>query len=123
MSNIKLRAHHGLCILFFEGKGYDLNFINNMSKIINQLSNNPEVIVVNQADAICVACPNLVKNCCSNEDKVFNYDKMVLELCEISENSILSWIDFTKLIKTKIIDAGKMKLVCKNCCWKSICIK
>ena len=39
-----IRAHHGMCVAFFQGKGYSSEFTYHMSKIIEQLekkSNNP----------------------------------------------------------------------------------
>ena len=70
MSNIKLRAHHGLCIAFFEGKGYDDNFIRNMKNIIATLTQNPNVTIVADEDIVCVACPNNNNGICDCKKKV-----------------------------------------------------
>ena len=40
---INLRPHHLLCILFFEGKGYNKEFTLNMQNIINNLSHNTKI--------------------------------------------------------------------------------
>ena len=31
---LKLRAHHGMCLAFFEGKGYSSAFTENMGKVL-----------------------------------------------------------------------------------------
>ena len=57
---IKLRAHHGMCLAFFEGKGYSAGFTAHMAQILEYLEQeNPIVTVVAEADCICGGCPNL----------------------------------------------------------------
>ena len=34
---IKLRAHHGMCLAFFEGKGYSAGFTAHMARILEYL--------------------------------------------------------------------------------------
>lgn len=36
-----LRPHHGLCIHFYEGKGYNEEFTKKMDALINQIQRNP----------------------------------------------------------------------------------
>ncbi len=33
MSVYKIRAHHGVCLYFFQGKGYSGEFVENMSRM------------------------------------------------------------------------------------------
>ena len=54
---IKLRAHHGMCLAFFEGKGYSAGFTAHMARILEYLEQeNPTVTVVAEADCICGGC-------------------------------------------------------------------
>lgn len=123
MSNIKLRAHHGLCISFFEGKGYDDNFVENMKNIIITLNQNPNVTIVTDEDIVCVACPNNKNGICDCIEKVDRYDKMVLKLCNIPNNFTLPWDEYRMMIQEKIIKAGKLSTVCGDCQWSYICLK
>ena len=44
---IKLRAHHGMCLAFFDGKGYSAGFTAHMARILEYLEQeNPTVTVV-----------------------------------------------------------------------------
>ena len=64
---IKLRAHHGMCLAFFEGKGYSAGFTAHMAQILEYLEQeNPTVTVVAEADSICAACPHLANGICEN---------------------------------------------------------
>lgn len=123
MSNIKLRPHHGLCITFFEGKGYNDNFVENMKSVIATLNRNPNVTIVSNEDVVCVVCPNNANGICDCNEKVDTYDKMVLTLCNINENTILPWETYKTLVHNKIIKTGKLGTVCGDCQWANICLK
>jgi hypothetical protein len=123
MSNTKLRAHHGLCIAFFEGKGYDDSFTKNMRAIISALDQNPEIIIVAYEDMICIACPNNKDGICNCIEKVDRYDKSVLRLCNVNNGDILAWKAYKTLVSKNIIETGKMSTVCGDCQWSSICFK
>lgn len=56
---ILLRAHHGMCLAFFQGEGYSDLFVAHMGKILEQMQENPSLQIVTCADVICEKCPNL----------------------------------------------------------------
>ncbi|HEZ7990826.1 MAG TPA: hypothetical protein RWO66_07705 [Ruminococcus sp.] len=59
-SEIFLRPHHGLCIGFFEGKGYSDEFTANMSAVIEKLQNtDPHVTLTCGFDAFVQAARTL----------------------------------------------------------------
>lgn len=121
LNNIKLRAHHGLCIAFFEGKGYDENFVKNMTTVIAKLEKNPNIIIVSKEDNICAECPNNINSLCLCSEKVDEYDKNVLKLCNIKTGDVLPWKTYSALVNDNIIKAGKMEFICGNCTWANIC--
>ena len=41
---LKIRAHHGMCLHFFEGKGYSNEFTAHLQKIYERMQKNPEVL-------------------------------------------------------------------------------
>lgn len=117
MLKYKLRPHHGLCINFFEGKGYSQEFTENMTSVIELLnSENPETELTTNHDIICCCCP-----CTDCHDKALSYDLKVMEICGVSEN--IRWKDFRKKVHEKIISTGRLKEVCGNCQWFYICEK
>lgn len=50
---INMRGHHLLCILTFEGVGYNACFTDNFVKIVERLSAGEEVVIVAGPDDIC----------------------------------------------------------------------
>ena len=125
MSNVKfeysIRAHHGLCLNFFEQKGYSTEFIQNMQKIKNALEKNPTVKITSHTDVICGECPNNKFGVCSCEKKVKEYDRRVLLMCNISDGEIMPFLKFKDLIDKNILFKGKRKEICGNCEWDLLC--
>ena len=119
---IEIRPHHGLCAEFFQGKGYSEEFTENMTAVLKMLAeNDPQVVPKADTDLICGHCPNNNGNCCTSEEKVLRYDKKVLELCGIAEGISLSWEDYRRLLREKIIGAGIIREVCGDCQWAEYC--
>lgn len=118
-----IRAHHGMCLAFFRGKGYSDDFTEHMGKMKRVLCRNPEVCVLAGTDEICGPCPNNKDGICSSASKVERYDRKVLSLCGIREGSVLLWTDFERLIRERVLEAGKREEICGDCQWNSICSK
>ncbi|MGN0335780.1 MAG: DUF1284 domain-containing protein [Lachnospiraceae bacterium] len=57
----RIRAHHGMCLAFFKGKGYSNEFTEHMGKIKERLTENPLVCITDQTDIICSCCPKSVE--------------------------------------------------------------
>lgn len=119
---IEIRPHHGLCAEFFQGKGYSGEFTENMMAVLKMLAENDlQVVPKADTDLICGHCPNNNGDCCTSEEKVLRYDKKVLELCGIAEGISLSWEDYRRLLREKIIGAGIIREVCGDCQWAEYC--
>ena len=74
-----LRPHHGMCLQFFEGKGYSSSFTKNMAYILDHLEReDPDICLVVGPDRICSACPHQKDGLCDAEEKTENYDRSVL---------------------------------------------
>lgn len=118
---IKIRAHHGMCLAFFQGKGYSSEFAEHMGRVKLALEKNPQVRVLNETDDICAHCPKNFSGRCENPAKTAGYDHAVLKLCRIDAGAEMSWHDFEMLVKNRILDAGKRKAVCGDCQWNALC--
>lgn len=121
MNRYKIRAHHGMCLGFFEGKGYSDVFTVHMGNIKRELEHNPRIHLVNQADEICKYCPNNKDDICECYDKVLHYDDEVLLLCGLEADTEIEWKQFSSLVEEKIIKTGKRMDICGDCEWNSIC--
>lgn len=117
----RLRPHHGMCIAFFQGKGYSEEFTEHMKKIIEKLENNASIYLTLQTDIICKKCPNNIQGICNTDEKVAAYDQKVLEVCGWEEGMQLSYFDFRQNIHNKILRCGKREKICGDCEWNEIC--
>ncbi len=117
----RIRAHHGMCLSFFRGKGYSGEFNANMWRMKERLAQNPEVTLLCGTDDVCAHCPNRHAGVCDSFEKVEDYDRKVLSLCALSENICLHWNDFAALVQENIIAAGKRESICGDCEWNELC--
>ena len=122
MSSFKLRPHHGLCIQFFEGKGYSPEFIQHMTSVISHLQKlNPCLMLTVGTDNICSHCPHCEGNFCDSADKVRRFDTAVLEYCNLAEGTNCHWEELQALIKEKSSVRGLLGEICGDCQWFGIC--
>lgn len=120
-SSICLRPHHGMCLAYFEGKGYSQGFAEHMGKILELLERDVQVCLTVGGDMICSACPNLKEQICVTADLVAEYDRKVLLLCGLQENETISFAEFIEKVENLILKPGKRKKICGNCQWDGIC--
>ncbi|NLC18461.1 MAG: DUF1284 domain-containing protein [Clostridiales bacterium] len=120
-STYVLRAHHGLCLYFFKGKGYSSEFAANMADIKSRLDKNPLVRIISGTDVICSKCPNNTGARCESEAKVAEYDRQVLSRCNLNDGDIMPFYDFRKLVYQNILLPGKREEICSDCQWTSLC--
>ena len=114
-----LRAHHGMCLYFFRGKGYSGQFVENMGKMKAVLEENPTIRLMDSPDDICAACPNKVTEPCA--EKASRYDREVLRRCRLSVGDTLSYEDFSKKVVETILRPGVRRSICGDCQWSSLC--
>lgn len=112
-----LRPHHGLCLGFFEGRGYSDSFSRHMAAVLNGLQKDTVVRLKEGADDVCAGCPNLDTGC----PGAARYDESVLAFCRLQAGQELTWEALQKTVAEKIIRAGKLEEVCGNCQWNGIC--
>lgn len=116
-----LRAHHGMCLAYFRGVGYSQAFVDNMTRLQQDIPRNPSVRVTAQEDAVCRCCPHLQDGVCTETEKVVKYDRMVLQLCGIPENTVLPLCAFMALVQERILKPGRRESVCGDCEWNALC--
>ncbi len=121
MERYKIRAHHGMCLAFFEGKGYSDDFTRHMGSVKKELENNPVICLVDETDEICKCCPNNKNEVCESEDKVLSYDEAVLRLCGLKAGTWIEWSIFSTMVAEHIINTGKRVDICGDCDWNTIC--
>lgn len=121
MKPVLLRAHHGMCLAFFEGRGYSQGFTAHMQTVLDGMASNPTVKLATEGDIVCTACPNLRGGVCVTAEKVQGYDQRVLALCGLEAGASLPWSEFSRLVSEKILNPRLRETVCGGCEWNSIC--
>lgn len=123
--DILLRPHHGLCIQFYEGKGYSKDFTKKMDELVDLIETNPNMLIqlYSDVDVLCESCPNNKDSRCITYEKVKRFDEMVLSYCNINFWDIISIRDFLQLVRTEILDKRLQPSICSDCEWYSICKK
>lgn len=118
---IALRAHHGMCLAYFAGKGYSSGFSAHMSRVLAGLAPDTPVQVIDAVDVICGACPNNKDGVCETDSRASAYDRAVLERCGLTAGAELDFGTFTALVQERILGPGLRQEVCGGCQWEDIC--
>lgn len=119
--SIPFRAHHGMCLAFFEGRGYSDAFTAHMQTVLDGMDADPLLELVTRGDVVCGCCPNLHDGVCVTAQKVLEYDRQVLALCGVKAGTVLPWSEFSRLVSRHILSPGKREAICGNCEWNAIC--
>jgi len=115
---MKLRPHHLLCTQGYSGKGYDEDFVQNMTAITNYLRNDENAVVdiVFSTDDICAKCPRMLGiDLCKDNAKVKLLDKKVKDYFCIEETQYV-YKDIVSKINSQMTNA-MMDNVCSDCAW------
>ena len=118
---VSLRAHHGLCLHFFQGKGYSGAFVENMAQKKAMLERNPLVRPTDQADEICRACPNNLSGQCESAEKVRRYDREVLSRCGLTPGDVLPYRELAERVQETLLIPGRREEICGDCQWTDLC--
>ena len=118
----RLRGHHLICLHFFNGEGYNPEFIENLRNVLEKTESG-DVEISPGADDICDGCPHLKQfRCRYTEDAdegIREMDKRALELLKESEGSKVRWHE----IRTRIpkLFYSWYNSYCNVCGWKRTC--
>lgn len=118
---VLLRPHHGMCLAYFEGKGYSEGFSAHMQEMLELFEKDVPVFLTVAADEICSACPDNEAGCCKSAAQVAEYDRDVLKLCDLKEGMEINFSDFVQIVQKQILSAGRRAEICRECRWDEIC--
>ena len=119
MITYNIRAHHGMCLTFFQGKGYSGDFVENMGAMKALLEQNPQIRLLDGYDDVCAACPNKRTETCA--EKASRYDREVLRRCGLSVGERLPYREFSQKVIETILRPGIRPEICGDCQWSSLC--
>ena len=119
--NIVLRPHHLLCTQTYDGKGYNADFVRNMTLITGRLRSESGIAVdiVFSADDLCAKCPNMQEaDLCKDSAKVKRYDEKVANYFGIQQKSYI-YREIVAEINVKMT-AQMLEDICSDCAWYSV---
>lgn len=120
-NSVALRPHHIVCIQHFVGHGYDDEFTENMTKVINSLCSDTPVNVRLGTDILCSCCPHNENGICKEQSRVMHMDRACANILGISEGDTLPYGDLVSAI-TRYIEKNGLPDICLDCEWLSICL-
>ena len=116
-----LRPHHALCALFFEGKGYSLAFVENMTAFLAEP--NQMLRITMGCDILCQECPHNLDGICDDEEKVERFDQRTVTLCAdaYKTDQPQSLSNLCLSVYENILQQGHLAEVCGECEWARLC--
>ena len=123
LSPIPLRAHHALCLQFFEGRGYSQSFVDHLQQTLDLFRAGHPIVLVEGCDHICQCCPCLKEGRCTTEEKVTRYDRQIAQLCGFRIGSVTDFEAITRSVSTHLLNTPLFSTLCPDCEWRAICHK
>lgn len=119
----KLRPHHLLCNLFFQGHGYSNEFIENFRKINQALVIAPtvkQIQIVRGVDDVCQSCPKNQAAKCIDDAIVAGRDDAYLSVLQLAEITTISLQEVKERIQS-FLSKDRFLLICQQCRWNYLC--
>jgi hypothetical protein len=120
---IKLRPHHLMCGLCFQGDGYSQEFVDNIAAIKKRIEEDDTadiIELVSGCDDVCKKCPHKQQSGCEFDEKVLRLDAAYLQSLVLQYGQIISMEKLTASIRHKM-DLKKFDENCGNCSWFHLC--
>jgi len=117
---LRLRPHHLLCVLGFQGKGYSDDFTDNMAAIVDALRRSGGadcmIEIVTTADAICAPCPHRRGVSCSKAAQIAGLDARHAAALGLKNGDRLTWGAAQARIRRHVAPDALANL-CAGCQW------
>lgn len=119
---LRLRAHHGLCVRHFRGRGYSDAFVAHMTAVAARLAGDPAqpVKLLCAEDTLCAHCPHNQGGCDAGV-KPERLDRRCLAACGLTAGEEIAWGDYQTALEQKVLHAGRFREICGDCEWFSLC--
>ncbi|MGI6855462.1 DUF1284 domain-containing protein [Mesorhizobium sp. 1B3] len=123
---INMRGHHLLCVLTFQGAGYNPRFTRNLAAIVERLSAGEEILIVAGPDDICAPVLDDADSHCGLV-RVEARDALALDAVSALIGRPLSPGD-TLYLDAPTVQAlrssfaeGTVRAACEDCDWHGLC--
>lgn len=118
---LRLRPHHILCSLGFEGHGYSDTFTANMEAIVvgrlRAASGDATLVEITAtADAICAPCPRKRGQGCEVQSEIDTLDHAHGAALGVSPGDRLTWGEAQNRVRARIVP-DDLDTICAGCRW------
>lgn len=123
---IRLRGHHLLCVLTFEGAGYNKQFTRNLAAIVDRLNDGEEILIVDGPDDVCAPVMADADSHCRLA-RVERRDALALEAISPLIGSPPSVGTMLRLDRDTVrelrasFSTGQIRAACEGCEWHALC--
>jgi|WetSurMetagenome_2_1015567.scaffolds.fasta_scaffold00050_11 uncharacterized protein len=118
------RGHHLVCLHFYDGTGFDPEYIRHLEDTVGTAAKGNVKICVG-ADCICARCPHLKNGDCSYyenaEADIRLMDGKALELLSLKPDEAVSWKEVGARVEG--IFSTWRRMYCGECDWRTACEK
>ena len=116
---MQIRAHHLLCMQGFQGYGYNQEFVDNMTMVVDRLRGEPDTVIeiVDRCDDICAHCPRNENGTCNRKA-----DRRVLKRLRLKPPAQMEIGKGFELVNSLFSSKKDLKKICGDCEWQAKCI-
>jgi len=127
---MKIRIHHLLCMQGFQDKGYNEEFVKNMTEVVNIFKNDSKtkVTIITALDSICKCCPHKQGEICVSKGEEYNKErvekeKRIAEFLDLELNKEYEIGFLFERVNSRICNQRIAKqLYCDDCQWLYCCL-
>ncbi|CUH40355.1 hypothetical protein JSE7799_03087 [Jannaschia seosinensis] len=121
LMTLRMRPHHVLCSIGFEGEGYDDAFIANMGNLVYGTLRAPggretPIEITGEADAICAPCPSRRGLGCEKDPQIQELDAAHADILGIAVGDTLSWGECLERVRDRVVPKDLAR-ICAGCMW------
>lgn len=118
---LRLRPHHLLCALGYQGKGYSDGFTANMTRLVTDGLKAPQgdatdILITPAADAICAPCPHRQGWLCEKQAQIDALDTRHGRALGVAPGDTLTWSEAKHRIRANVAP-GDLATLCLGCRW------
>ncbi|TFL18568.1 DUF1284 domain-containing protein [Jannaschia formosa] len=119
--SVRLRPHHVLCAIGFDGQGYNAAYAANISRIVDGTLRKPggasvTIHVTGNADSICAPCPFRRGAGCETQSLIDALDARHGAALGLAPGDRLSWGACLDLVRRRV-RAEDLSALCAGCNW------
>lgn len=120
---MKFRGHHLICLHFYRGEGYDREYVEKLSILMEKAAAGEIVEIVAGADDVCHFCPHLRHEQCkhqaNSEQEIKELDQRALTHLGLKCGDQVIWRRLAQFVdKTP---ANWFQDFCQGCDWLELC--